>query len=381
MTSDVSVPAQSSKKACLTPALDKAALYQLTAPDNQMIDATAKDAVGNDLGSVHMTVPVHPVDDIAWSSTGIDPKVMQELAAVFVEPNAPDIDKVQRLAQPYSVFGGGANPPWGNGEGAYQRSAYARQADIPPGQFAYEDFVIEPAETTLNIQWEIGTVTCSPCTDETVDVAIFTAAQFAAYKAGTSDVATAVWTAQGTNALGMTVLATPGQYFITFLNPSSNFVDRTVTWARTVTREDVVRDFLISVFQVLRAAGVTYSSVTSTFFTNWQHVRRVTESLETLSANCIDGSFVFASVAELLGMEPVLIHVTGHEYMGVRSAPGSSVIWPIETTMVGNMTVTPFQAYQTGFSEMQTDSANDPNYQEIDIATLRNRSVTPLVQQ
>jgi hypothetical protein len=80
-------------------------------------------------------------------------------------------------------------------------------------------------------------------------------------------------------------------------------------------------------------------------------------------------------------MQPVLIQKTGHAYMGIRSAPGSSVIWPIETTMVGDLTATPFQAYQTGLSEMNADKTNDPLYQEIDIATVRANGVTPLVQQ
>ncbi len=138
---------------------------------------------------------------------------------------------------------------------------------------------------------------------------------------------------------------------------------------------------LLATFQALRAANIKYADITNTFLSGWQHVRRVTQSLETASANCIDGSFVFASVAELLGMQPVIIIKTGHAYMGIRSSPGSSVIWPIETTMVGLTTATPLDAFTTAIAHITTDRANDPNYQEIDIATMRGRGVTPLVQQ
>ena len=176
-------------------------------------------------------------------------------------------------------------------------------------------------------------------------------------------------------------MSAAGQYYIAFINVASDGADRSVSWTRTVTKEDVVRDVLLATFQALRAADVAYSDIVSTFFSDWQHVRRVTQSLEAASANCIDGSFVFASVAELLGMQPVLIFKTGHAYMGIRSGPGSSVIWPIETTLVGSTSTTPMDAYYTAINNRSADKTNDPSYQEVDVATLRARGVTPLVQQ
>lgn len=369
---DVSVPAQSSITRCLVPALDKTALYKLTAPDTQFLAAAATDATGADIGAVHMTLAIPPVDDIAWQDDGVTSKVMNELSAVFVEPQALDIDKLQRLAQQYSVF---ANWP-----GPYERRPYGRAMTVPSGQFLGEYFIIEPSEEGGTFQWAINTVACDLCTSEMVNVALFTSEQWTALRAGTSTTATMVWNDQASGSRGMQVLTAPGQYVIAFENPNNNYSDRRISWTRSVTREDVVRDVLLSTFSALRAAQVTYSSITGTFFTGWQHVRRVTQSLQTASANCIDGSFVFASVAELLGMEPVLILKTGHAYVGIRSAPSSTVIWPIETTMVGS-TATPFDAYQRAFSNRSTDKANDPKYQEVDIARLRALGVTPLVQQ
>jgi hypothetical protein len=137
---------------------------------------------------------------------------------------------------------------------------------------------------------------------------------------------------------------------------------------------------LTSLFSALRAAHVSYSDVSSTFFSGWQHVRRVTQSLSAMSANCIDGAFVFASAAELLGLEPVLIFKTGHAYVGIRSAPGSSTIWPIETTLLGSLSATPTDAYIYALISRASD-VSDPGYQEVDIKSLRARGVTPLVQQ
>jgi hypothetical protein len=374
VTADVSVPATSSKKTCLTPTLNKTALYALTAPDTAALATSATEGAV-DIGSSSMNVNVQPVDDIAWSADGVDAKTLKEMSVVYVEPNAPDIDTLQRLAQQHSVFA-----QWPD---SYERAPYLRTtaALSPGGAPASEGFIFEPSEVGTSVSWTIQSITCSSlCTNMTVDVALFTSDQFTAFTAGTSTTAMAVWSAQVSGAQNSQVIATAGQYVLAFFNNNSNFTDRTVQWKRSVTKEDVVRDVLLSTFSALRAANLTYSTVTDTFFTGWQHVRRVTQSLEDASANCIDGSFVFASVAELLGMQPVLILKTAHAYMGIRSAIGSPVIWPIETTLVGS-TATPLQAYGTAITNRAADMATDPNYQEIDVATLRSRGVTPLVQQ
>ena len=155
-----------------------------------------------------------------------------------------------------------------------------------------------------------------------------------------------------------------------------------MTWARSVTREDVVRDLLTSLFSALRGLGITYSSVTNTYFDDgWQHVRRVSESIQALSANCVDGALVFASAAELLGVEPVVIFRSSHAYVGIRSAPGSSVIWPIETTMVGSPSTSPWDAYLYAMTARQKEMTTDSVYQEVDVATMRQEGITPLVQQ
>jgi hypothetical protein len=67
--------------------------------------------------------------------------------------------------------------------------------------------------------WAVGTVTCSACIDETVDVALFTSAQFAAFTAGTSNTAVVVWNAQGSGSNGSQVLSSAGEYVLTLNIP------------------------------------------------------------------------------------------------------------------------------------------------------------------
>jgi hypothetical protein len=369
-TQDVTVSAKASKRFCLTPTFDITALYALTAPVTGMVEGHAHADSNEDLGSVNRVVSVPPVSDIAWTDPPVPSTDMRTLASVYVEPNAPVMDQLQRLAQQSSVFSN-----FGNGD-PYSRDPYARTVSLDPAHYTSELFFVEPGEP---LQWLLAQVTCSGCSNPDVDVYLLTPDQMDAWTQGTGSAATAVWPGQESGAKQSQSLA-PGFYNLVLFNNDASS-GRDIVWARSVTREDVVRDLLTSVFSALRSLGVTYTSVTGTYFDDWQHVRRVGESIQALSANCIDGSLVFASVAELLGVEPVLIFKTGHAYMGVRSAPGSSIIWPIETTMVGNASASPWDAYLTGMYERVDDAKMDPAYQEIDLATMRDRGITPLVQQ
>ena len=367
---DLTVGARSSKQTCFTPTFDIDALYHLTAPVTGMIEGHATDQADGDVGSVNQVVSVTPVGDVAWVDQGIAVKDMKTLAAVYVEPHAPVIDQLQRLAQPNSVFSnfGGGDP--------YHRDPYGRKVTLDPLTYRSEALYVESGET---VTWALSQVTCGSCVSPGVDVYIMTVDQFTGWTSGTSSAATAVWSNQVTGARQTQSLA-PGWYYFVVFN-TDGAAARDLLWARNVTREDVVRDLLTSLFSALRGLGITYSSITNTYFDGWQHVRRVSESIQALSANCIDGALVFASAAELLGVEPVLIYRSSHAYVGIRSAPGSPIIWPIETTMVGDMAATPWDAYLYAMTNRSKEITTDPVYQEVDVATMRKAGVTPLVQQ
>ena len=367
---DVTVTAKGSARVCLTPTFDLKTLYALTAPVTGMIEGQAHDDANGDVGSVNRVVSVPAVGDIAWQDAQLKRPDMNSLATVYVEPNAPVMDQLQRLAQKNTLFSN-----FGDGR-AYARAPYTRKVTLDADEYVNELFYVEKDEP---LEWVMGDVACAGCGKPAVDVYVMTLDQFDAWDNGTSTAATAVWSDQPKGTDRTQSLA-PGFYQFVVMNTDETS-SRDVVWSRTVTREDVVRDLLTSVFSALRSLGITYTNVTGTYFEGWQHVRRVGQSLSALSANCLDGTLVFASVAELLGLEPVLIFKTGHAYVGIRSAPGSSVIWPIETTMVGDASVTPFEAYVTGIEERADDSQKDPMYQEVDVATLRSRGITPLVAQ
>jgi hypothetical protein len=361
---DFTVPPGQSVSACLDPIFDLTALYALRDTARGRVETSLVDLEGGaELGTAMRTFSVAAPNDIAWTAMGATLADMVDLLAVFVTPKDAPIDQLQRQAAEESAWKdmGGLN--------GYERPPVPRTETLEPGQLAYTRVLLEAAEP---LAWKLAAVTGG---DGTVDVALFTKAQFDAYQAGTETTALQTWKGQ---TAGMGGQASPGvgTHVLTMLNVGPEA--RTATWLRTPSRVEVATDALQSVFVALQKLKTKYSNIPETYFDDWQHVRRPREVLGALSANCLDGSMLFASVLELVGMEPVILTRTAHAYVGVRSAPGSSLVWPVETTMIESA---PFeQAFTTALQEITVDPKMDPRFRMVDIKAMRARGVLPLPQ-
>ena len=96
-----------------------------------------------------------------------------------------------------------------------------------------------------------------------------------------------------------------------------------------------------AIYRALQEQGVSYvkSSMTLGDHEDFsERIRMPAESLGHLSANCIDGVVLYAAMFENLGMDPVIVLVPGHAYVGVRMAPKSSRYLYIETSLTGRTT-------------------------------------------
>ena len=170
-----------------------------------------------------------------------------------------------------------------------------------------------------------------------------------------------------------------GTYYHAFCTPSSNPTSVTFIADRTIGANDVVVDQLGAIHLALKAKGLIYTNVATDFFSGAQNVKTPGESLVTQSANCIDGSLVFASALEALGMEPLIIVVPGHAYVAVRDYPGAEIAddhWTaIETTMIG--TATAYEAIQVGTKALFGDFANGKVVSVIDLGAARSAGIVP----
>jgi hypothetical protein len=96
-----------------------------------------------------------------------------------------------------------------------------------------------------------------------------------------------------------------------------------------------------AIYRALHEKGVSYvkSSMTLGGHEDFsERVRMPAESLTRSSANCIDGAVLYAAMFENLGMDPVIVLVPGHAFVGVRKAPKSSQYLYIETSLTGRTT-------------------------------------------
>jgi hypothetical protein len=95
-----------------------------------------------------------------------------------------------------------------------------------------------------------------------------------------------------------------------------------------------------AIYQALQRQGVSYVKSSATLgahinFDVTERVRMPAESLRQVSANCIDGVVLYASLFENLDMEPVVVLVPGHAYIGVRLSPDSPNYLYLDTALTG----------------------------------------------
>lgn len=93
-----------------------------------------------------------------------------------------------------------------------------------------------------------------------------------------------------------------------------------------------------AIYRALQESGVSYVKSSMTLGGHQdssERVRMPDVSLRDSSANCIDGVVMYASLFENLGMEPVVLLVPGHAYVGVRVSPRNSKYLYIETAITG----------------------------------------------
>jgi hypothetical protein len=97
---------------------------------------------------------------------------------------------------------------------------------------------------------------------------------------------------------------------------------------------------VLAIWRVLQERGIRYSSVTTTVADTEavasQHVRLLDESINNTQANCVDGSVLFASVLRKIGLEPILVTIPGHMFVGFDLDEAGRKQAFLETTMLGS---------------------------------------------
>ena len=186
------------------------------------------------------------------------------------------------------------------------------------------------------------------------------------------------------------------QFIARWVTPHDSTVLQLVSSARNYVRRGRLAGYLLpgssvpgvaaqvadearGVFEAMKHLGISYVASISTYGQFTSHAERVRLPRETLSLNsadCLDLSVAFASAMENLGLEPVIVLVPGHAFVGVRLAHRSSEILYLD------LTVMPDGIFEAAAQRAHNWLQKTPKAQVnlIDIATARSRQIYPMAE-
>jgi hypothetical protein len=105
------------------------------------------------------------------------------------------------------------------------------------------------------------------------------------------------------------------------------------------TQDDVLRQ-VWAIWYLFQRHNVTYSSITTVSDTRddllSQTVRPLSQALRTQQANCIDGTVLFASILRKIGIEPLIVLIPHHAFLGFYTDPQQQKPMFLETTMLNS---------------------------------------------
>ncbi|MDD2286390.1 MAG: hypothetical protein PHQ11_13455 [Paludibacter sp.] len=96
---------------------------------------------------------------------------------------------------------------------------------------------------------------------------------------------------------------------------------------------------VLSIWNALEIRGIHYSNLIESsqsspvYFS--QRVRTIEEALTYSQANCVDGTVLFASLLKAIGIDPVLVRVPGHMFLGFYVNRKHTKMEFLETTLLG----------------------------------------------
>jgi hypothetical protein len=141
-----------------------------------------------------------------------------------------------------------------------------------------------------------------------------------------------------------------------------------------------------ALFETLKAEGLTYVDSLidfgSSVGTVTQRTRLPRESLRHKSANCIDGTVLMASLLEAASLQPAIVLVPGHAFVGWETWEGTDEWDYLETTMIATHD---FEAAReraralfARFSEEDLPSDDGPLLRVLKLNDLRTQGVWPM---
>lgn len=164
-----------------------------------------------------------------------------------------------------------------------------------------------------------------------------------------------------------------GEFFAAYVNednPNINQILREALDSRIVNRfwgyqskdpANVDRQ-VYALWYVLMKRRFKYSSISNSSLSSnvvfTQRVRTFDDAFKSAQINCVDGSALFASLLKAVNINPILIRVPGHMFVGYYTDRQHSHMHFLETSMIGDVNLDDF------FPEEKLDSTMAGKSQE-----------------
>ncbi len=111
-------------------------------------------------------------------------------------------------------------------------------------------------------------------------------------------------------------------------------------WTGAQGTEDEVLRQVWAIWYLFQRNKMTYSSITTVSDVRQdifsQTIRPLSQALRTSQANCIDGTVLFASILRKIGIEPIIVLVPGHAFLGFYVDAQQTKPVFLETTMLND---------------------------------------------
>ena len=156
-----------------------------------------------------------------------------------------------------------------------------------------------------------------------------------------------------------------GIFFAAYVNEENPMIDKLLREAlntRIVNRflgyqagkAEAVDKQVYALWNVLQKRNFRYSSISNTSLSSnvvfSQRVRTFDDALQSSQINCVDGSVLFASLLRAINIEPILVRIPGHMFVGYYTDSQHKDMNFLETTMIGDVDLDDF------FPDEQLDS-------------------------
>ena len=155
-----------------------------------------------------------------------------------------------------------------------------------------------------------------------------------------------------------------------------------------------------AIYEALRAEGIVYCNPPANFESKGQRVRMPDKVLSEKLGTCFDLTLLYASCIEACGMNPIVVMLEGHAFVGAwliedvyhhrfgddprfllkSGADGVSEIVLVESTCITSQGAVSFDAAVTEAENKLRDSDNNKFHMFVDVARCRLENIRPLPQ-